>query len=78
MSVLLCTRLVCLAAFAVRYTCQVFACHCDSIPTNHTWPRSPLDIPVNTDGLYSKQKSCVCLSSIYELWYHNSPIVMTS
>jgi hypothetical protein len=78
MSVLLYTRLVCLATFVVWYTCQVFACHCDSIHTNRTWPRSPFDVPVNTDGLYS-QKSHVCLSSIYELWVHNnSPIVVTS
>jgi len=55
MIVLLYTRLVCLATFVVWYTCQVFACHCDSIPTNCTWPRSPFDIPVNTDGLYSQK-----------------------
>jgi len=33
MSVLLYTRLVCLATFVVWYTCQVFACLCDSIST---------------------------------------------
>jgi len=78
MSVLLYTWLVCLATFVAWYTCQVFACHCDSIPTNRTWPHSPFDVPVNTDGLYS-QKSRVSLSSVYELWVHNNgPIVVTS
>ena len=77
MSVFLCTQLVCLAILVVWYTCQVFACHCGSIPTNRTWPLSPLDTPVNTDGLHL-HKSHVCLSSIYKLWDHNSsPIVMT-
>jgi hypothetical protein len=78
MSVLLYTPLVCLATYVVWDTCRVFACHCDSIPTNRTWARSPFDVPVNTDGLYS-QKSHVCLSSIYGLWEHNnSPIIVTS